>query len=142
MVDDRKGPLEIVLLALMTLAILLPILAMATSLLTFADYPLRPASFALGAISMGLYLWVFHRSHADLGDNWSTTLQLRESHRLVATGIYRRIRHPMYAALYLRLSTAYQLGMPDGRTGAYGCHVSDRHGLADTFRCVADVRAG
>jgi hypothetical protein len=43
---------------------------------------------------------------------------------------------------YLRLSTAYQLGMPDGRTGAYGCHVSDRHGLADTFRCVADVRAG
>jgi hypothetical protein len=43
---------------------------------------------------------------------------------------------------YVRLSTAYQLGMPDGRTGAYGCHVSDRHGLADTFRCVADVRAG
>ena len=42
----------------------------------------------------------------------------------------------------VRLSTAYQLGMPDGRTGAYGCHVSDRHGLADTFRCVADVRAG
>ena len=45
-------------------------------------------------------------------------------------------------AHYMRLSTAYQLGMPDGRTGAYGCHVSDRHGLADTFRCVADVRAG
>ena len=42
---------------------------------------------------------------------------------------------------YVRLSTAYQLGMPDGRTGAYGCHVSDRHGLADTFRCVADARA-
>jgi len=111
-VDDRKGPLEVLLLALMTLAILLPILAMATSLLAFADYPLRPASVAVGAISMGLYLWVFHRSHADLGDNWSMTLQLRESHHLVATGIYRRVRHPMYAALYL-LALAQALLVPN-----------------------------
>ena len=38
-------------------------------------------------------------------------------------------RVPAPRLAYLRLSTAYQLGMPDGRTGAYGCHVSDRHGL-------------
>jgi hypothetical protein len=38
----------------------------------------------------------------------------------------------------VRLSTAYQRGMPDGRNG---CQVSDRYGLADTFRYVADVRA-
>jgi protein-S-isoprenylcysteine O-methyltransferase Ste14 len=46
-------------------------------------------------------LWLFYRSHADLGTNWSITLQVRENHRLVVEGVYRRIRHPMYTALFL-----------------------------------------
>jgi len=39
---------------------------------------------------------------------------------------------------YLRLSTAYQLGMADGGTGVPGVR-SPR--LADTFRCVAAAPA-
>jgi protein-S-isoprenylcysteine O-methyltransferase Ste14 len=46
-------------------------------------------------------LVVFHRSHADLGTNWSITLEIREGHRLVTEGVYRRVRHPMYLALLL-----------------------------------------
>ena len=46
-------------------------------------------------------MWLFHRSHADLGTNWSITLEVREGHRLVTGGVYRRIRHPMYTALFL-----------------------------------------
>jgi protein-S-isoprenylcysteine O-methyltransferase Ste14 len=46
-------------------------------------------------------LWLFYRSHADLGTNWSITLEVREQHRLVTRGVYRRIRHPMYLALAL-----------------------------------------
>jgi protein-S-isoprenylcysteine O-methyltransferase Ste14 len=46
-------------------------------------------------------LWLFHRSHADLGTNWSITLEVREQHRLITQGVYRRIRHPMYLALVL-----------------------------------------
>jgi len=50
-------------------------------------------------------LWLFYRSHADLGTNWSITLEVREQHRLVTQGVYRHIRHPMYLALAL-----YSLG--------------------------------
>ena len=48
-----------------------------------------------------LGLWLFHGSHADLGTNWSITFELRERHTLVTSGVDRRIRHPMYSALFL-----------------------------------------
>jgi protein-S-isoprenylcysteine O-methyltransferase Ste14 len=51
-------------------------------------------------------LWLFYRSHADLGTNWSITLEVREHHRLITQGVYYRIRHPMYSALVL-----YSLGL-------------------------------
>ncbi len=46
-------------------------------------------------------LWLFYKSHADLGKNWSITLQVREQHRLITQGVHCRIRHPMYSALVL-----------------------------------------
>jgi protein-S-isoprenylcysteine O-methyltransferase Ste14 len=99
--ESRRGPLEVGLLALMTIAtMLLPIVFIATPLLSFADYPLRAVPLALGAAVMAGALWLFYRSHADLGTNWSMTLQVREKHSLVTAGVYRYIRHPMYAALF------------------------------------------
>jgi protein-S-isoprenylcysteine O-methyltransferase Ste14 len=99
-VDDRKGALEKLLLVLVGVGIMvMPILAM-TPLLAFADYPLHPVALGGGALVYALGLWLFHRSHADLGTNWSPTLQLRENHALVTRGIYARIRHPMYSAIY------------------------------------------
>jgi protein-S-isoprenylcysteine O-methyltransferase Ste14 len=55
----------------------------------------------VGAILMTLAIWLFWRSHADLGRNWSPSLQLREGHELVTEGVYRHIRHPMYASEWL-----------------------------------------
>ena len=46
-------------------------------------------------------LWLFYRSHADLGTNWSLTLEMREGHQLITYGVYRGVRHPMYSALAL-----------------------------------------
>jgi protein-S-isoprenylcysteine O-methyltransferase Ste14 len=45
--------------------------------------------------------WLFWRSHADLGVNWSARLALRDRHDLVTAGVYARVRHPMYAALII-----------------------------------------
>jgi protein-S-isoprenylcysteine O-methyltransferase Ste14 len=81
--------------------VLLPLLFIATPLLSFADYPLRPWTFESGLALLGSGLWLFHRSHAGLGTNWSENLELREDHQLVTFGVYKFIRNPMYAALCL-----------------------------------------
>ena len=50
---------------------------------------------------MLLSLWLFWRSHADLGKNWSVSLEVRQGHQLIKHGVYRSIRHPMYASIWL-----------------------------------------
>ncbi len=100
--ENRKGNLEKFLLPLMGIStMLLPIIFIATPLLSFANYELYLPAFVLGTICLGLNIWLFYRSHADLGKNWSVTLQIRDEHRLVDSGIYRKIRHPMYTAIFL-----------------------------------------
>jgi protein-S-isoprenylcysteine O-methyltransferase Ste14 len=98
---SRKGLLEASLLAVVWMAFFLPILWIATPWLAFANFPLNPFPLILGSLLLALSLWLFYRSHADLGTNWSITLEIRESHRLVTEGLYRYVRHPMYSALLL-----------------------------------------
>jgi protein-S-isoprenylcysteine O-methyltransferase Ste14 len=119
-VDSRKGSLEKFLLFLMGVALfILPILVIATPFLSFADYSFSRTSFVLGAICVVLNLWLFYRSHQDLGENWSATLEVRENHQLVCNGIYRAIRHPMYASIYL-LVLAQALLIPNWIVGPAG----------------------
>lgn len=56
---------------------------------------LRWAGFVFGMTCVGLFVWI----HVVLGRFWSPHLQLRPSHRLIATGPYARVRHPMYSAI-------------------------------------------
>jgi len=101
-VESRRGPLEIALLALMWITgVILPLVAIFTPFLSFADYPLHPGAFAMGTVVLCLGIWLFYRSHADLGRNWSISLEIREDHQLVRSGVYRHIRHPMYTAIFL-----------------------------------------
>jgi protein-S-isoprenylcysteine O-methyltransferase Ste14 len=111
-----KGPLEIALLTIAWLGFFVPLIWMATPVLAFADYPLRPVPFAAGIVCLAVSLWFFHRSHADLGTNWSITLEVREKHQLVTHGIYRRVRHPMYMALGL-YSVGQALVLPNWVAG-------------------------
>lgn len=115
-VKSAKGPREIVLLTLAWLGFFLPLIWIATPAFAFADYPLRAVPLAAGILCLGLGLWLFHRSHADLGRNWSITLEVRESHRLVTEGIYRHVRHPMYLALLL-YSVGQALVLPNWLAG-------------------------
>jgi protein-S-isoprenylcysteine O-methyltransferase Ste14 len=115
-VKDRKGRLEVVLLSLAMLGFFVPILWLASPLFSFADYTLRPMALAGGIVCFVVGLWLFFRSHADLGTNWSITLQVRENHSLVTNGVYRRIRHPMYASLFL-YSVGQLLALPNWIAG-------------------------
>lgn len=99
---SRKGALETALLGLMMLAgLLIPLIYIATPWLSFADYPLEPAAYVAGIACLALTFWLFHRAHADLGANWSASLEIRENHQLITVGIYRAIRHPMYASIFV-----------------------------------------
>lgn len=98
---SARGVAEAVLLTFAWLGFLVPIVWIASGAFDFAEFPLAPAPLAAGAALFVAGLWLFHRSHADLGTNWSITLELREGHRLVTGGVYRRIRHPMYSGLLL-----------------------------------------
>jgi protein-S-isoprenylcysteine O-methyltransferase Ste14 len=96
-----KTRLETGLLVLAWVGFFVPLVWIASSAFSFAEYPLRTGPLVAGVMCFVIGLWLFHRSHADLGTNWSITLEVREQHRLITQGLYRRIRHPMYSALVL-----------------------------------------
>jgi len=117
---SRRGTLELVLLALAWIAFFLPLIWIVSPVLAFADYPLRLVPLVAGTVCLAWGLWLFHRSHADLGTNWSITLEVRERHQLVTEGIYRRVRHPMYTALLL-YGAGQALALPNAVAGpSYG----------------------
>ena len=119
-VRSRKGKLEIVLLTIAWLAFFLPLIWIATPVLASADYTLRPVPLLTGTLCLALGLWLFQLSHADLGANWSITLQVREKHTLVKQGVYRLVRHPMYTALLI-YSVGQALVLPNYVAGpSYG----------------------
>jgi protein-S-isoprenylcysteine O-methyltransferase Ste14 len=99
---SRFDGLEKILLFMMfPPVILLPFFYLFTPLLAFADYRLPVLVPWFGAVTMVISLWFFWRSHADLGQNWSVSLELRENHELVTHGVYKYIRHPMYASIWM-----------------------------------------
>lgn len=86
--------------------------------LHWAGFPLpawvRWLGAGLAVASIGLLGWV----HRALGQNFSTTLHVREKHTLITHGPYRWVRHPMYTALIiffvgvLLLSANWVIGLP------------------------------
>ncbi|HEY2185722.1 MAG TPA: protein-S-isoprenylcysteine O-methyltransferase [Xanthobacteraceae bacterium] len=96
-----------------------PIIYVSTSWLSFANYPPQPVLLAAGIVASVASLWLFWRSHADLGRNFSIKLVIREQHALVTTGVYGLIRHPMYASALL-WSLAQALLLPNWVTALAG----------------------
>ncbi|WP_189523466.1 protein-S-isoprenylcysteine O-methyltransferase [Nostoc sp. PA-18-2419] len=101
-VDGRVTVLEKVLLFLVIIGIfVLPLVNVFTPWFDFAAYDLPNWTGWLGTIVFGLAIALFWRSHTDLGQNWSASLEIRDEHTLVENGVYQYIRHPMYAAFWL-----------------------------------------
>ena len=94
----REGIAVGLLASLWGLAILLPLVYMFMRWLDFAGYALPVWAGWVGAATFVIALWLLWRSHADLGRSWSVTVEIKERHALVTNGIFRYIRHPMYAA--------------------------------------------
>lgn len=98
---SEQGILDSLLVTLL----ILPILKACTPWLDWANYrlpkPAQAAAGGTGALCIGAAAWVLWHSHRDLGHNWSPTLELRQEQTLITQGIYRYVRHPMYASQLL-----------------------------------------
>ena len=99
---DHRWALDSALVMIASLGLVVaPVLYLATPWLDFADYRLPAWTGAVGAPVFAAALWLLWRSHVDLGRQWSAVPQIMSEHSLVTTGVFRRIRHPMYAAHWL-----------------------------------------
>jgi protein-S-isoprenylcysteine O-methyltransferase Ste14 len=102
MAEQRVSAQEKMLLGLLFVGMFfVPIIYAASKWLDFADYSLPSWAGWVGVILLAGAVLVFWRAHADLGLNWSPSLEIREKHELVTRGIYGIIRHPMYASQWL-----------------------------------------
>ncbi len=89
------------LASLWGVAILLPLMHMFTQWISFADHDIPAWVGWIGVATFGIALWLLWRSHADLGQNWRVAAELRKEHKLVTSGVFRYMRHPMYSAHWL-----------------------------------------
>ena len=77
---SHKTPLETRLLVLAWVGFFVPLIWVASPAFWFAEYSLRTGPLVAGVMCFVIGLWLFYRSHADLGTNWSITLEVREGH--------------------------------------------------------------
>ena len=59
----------------------------------------------MGAVAV----WLGYLSHRTIGINYTPTLKTRENHYLVAQGVYRWVRHPMYTSFFALLAACLLL---------------------------------
>jgi protein-S-isoprenylcysteine O-methyltransferase Ste14 len=71
------------LLLLAWVGFFVPLIWVASPAFSFAEYALGTGPLLVGVMCLVIGLWLFYRSHADLGTNWSITLEVREQHRLI-----------------------------------------------------------
>lgn len=85
----------------------------------FANYPFIDTFAWIGTAIFLAALWLFYRTHHDLGRNWSMSLEIRQQHRLITQGVYTHVRHPMYLA-FLMWGVAQALLLPNWIAGPAG----------------------
>jgi protein-S-isoprenylcysteine O-methyltransferase Ste14 len=98
---------------------IIPFAYVATGVPRWAERPFVPLLAWLGALVFLAALWLFHRVHRQLGRNWSDSLEVRDRHTLVTSGLYSRVRHPMYSAFFL-WAVAQALLLPNWIAGLSG----------------------
>lgn len=117
---SRRGPREFALLGASLAGLgIVPLVYVVAHVPRFADYPVLPPLAYLGIAVDVACVWLFYRTHRDLGQNWSVSLDLRERHTLVTTGVYASVRHPMYSGFWL-MALAQLLLLPNWVAGPAG----------------------
>lgn len=125
--ESARGTRETLLMAVSMFGLgIIPMIYIATyflgpkfRFLGFAEYPFQPTLAWVGTIGLAISMWLFYRTHKDLGRNWSVSLDIREDHKLITNGVYAFVRHPMYSAFWL-WAAAQALLLPNWVAGISG----------------------
>jgi protein-S-isoprenylcysteine O-methyltransferase Ste14 len=96
--ESRSSTLDSILLGLNGIAMIIPLFYVFSTWLDFADYSLPTWLSWIGVVLFALAAVLLHLTHQAMGRSWTPTLGLREDHKLITDGIFKYIRHPMYAA--------------------------------------------
>jgi protein-S-isoprenylcysteine O-methyltransferase Ste14 len=96
--NDKR---ESILTGLLSLTMLPTIIYTFTNQLSLFDYSMPDWMGWLGMWVLSISLLIFWRSHYDLKNNWSATIRIYEEQKLITTGIYKYLRHPMYLSQIL-----------------------------------------
>src|SRR5688572_22022480 len=95
---SRRDARELILLGISLTGLgIIPIIYVFTGFPAPANRSFVPLVAWLGIIPALGSLWLFWRTHRELGRNWSVSLEVRDKHELVTGGVYRYVRHPMYS---------------------------------------------
>lgn len=106
-VKQESGAGRFLHLALMTIGISLFVVRFDLGPLNHHFLPNTPstnlASVLLVADGVGLSVWA--RYH--LGQYWSSSVSLKEDHRIIETGPYAYLRHPIYSGIILAIMGSF-----------------------------------
>lgn len=117
---QRITPTERCLLALMALGLtVVPLVYVASGFPSAANYSTSLWQLIVGCVCFVAGLMLFAWSHRSLGRQWSASLEMFAGHRLIITGPYAIVRHPMYGALLL-WALAQALLLPNWIAGPIG----------------------
>ena len=95
---QKKSSIELILLVLNGIGMIVPVVYVFSSWLDFANYSLPVWIGWTGVVLFAFAIWLLWRSHHDLGRNWTPTVAMRYEPKLITNGVFKYIRHPMYAA--------------------------------------------
>jgi protein-S-isoprenylcysteine O-methyltransferase Ste14 len=117
---SHRDARELILLGISLTGLgIIPIIYVFTGFPAAANRSFVPLIAWFGVIPALGSLWLFWRTHRELGRNWSVSLEVRDKHELITGGVYRYVRHPMYSAFFL-WAVAQFLLLPNWVAGISG----------------------
>ncbi|OPX65776.1 MAG: Isoprenylcysteine carboxyl methyltransferase (ICMT) family protein [Methanomassiliicoccales archaeon PtaB.Bin134] len=93
---------EFVLFIVVNIAfIILPLAYALSPVFGYLDYHLAQPLSAMGLAGLSIALLIRAKAHLDLGDSFTISPGTNRKRLLITTGIYSRIRHPMYLSMVM-----------------------------------------
>lgn len=114
---DKEDAFSVVVMALGNNY--LPALFILTPFLDFANLSYPPFVFWLGVGFAVAGIYTVYRGHKNLAEYWSGSLELREGHKLMTSGIFSVVRHPIYLGFFF-VSLSQWMFLPNWIAGPAG----------------------